>query len=82
MEPGPKMIAGDLNGKLEAFPTAQALLQEYSWTDIGNCSGLCEGKPAQPTCHANAEAKESRIDYILANPSLTPAIRKCTVDQK
>ena len=29
MEPGPKLIMGDLNGNLEAFPIAMALIKEH-----------------------------------------------------
>ena len=31
MEPGPKLIMGDLNGSLEAFPAAMAL--KRTWVD-------------------------------------------------
>ena len=34
MEPGPKLIMGGLNGSLESFPTALALINEQGWTDI------------------------------------------------
>ena len=81
MEPGPKMIMGDLNGSLEAFTTAMALIKEHGWTDIGNDESKCNGKPGKATCHANADANESRIDFILANSRLTPAIVNCYVDE-
>ena len=29
MDPGPKMIMGDLNGTLDAFPTITNLIQEH-----------------------------------------------------
>ena len=67
MDPGPKLIMGDFNGTLDAFPTATALIEEHEWTDIGNDYALCQGKPGRFTCHANDGVKESRIDYILAN---------------
>ena len=41
----------------------------------------CNGNPGQFTCHANKEAKESRISYILANQWLFPALEACRVDQ-
>ena len=62
MPAGPKLIAGDLNGSVEAFPTMQAMLSEKGWTDLGMASSLCEGKPGQPTCQTKDTAKESRID--------------------
>ena len=36
MEPGPKLIMGDLNGSLENFPAGMALIKEHGWADIGN----------------------------------------------
>ena len=43
MEPGPQLIMGDLNGSLDAFPTAMALIKEQGWTDIGNDESKCKG---------------------------------------
>ena len=83
MEPGPKLIMGDFNGSLVAFPTAIALLKEHGWTDIGNDEGKCNGKPGRATCHtnANANANETRIDLVLANSRMTPAIVSCYVHE-
>ena len=81
MDPGPKLIMGDLSSNLEAFPTAMALIKEHGWTDIGNDESKCNGKPGIATCHTNADADESRIDFILANSRLTPAIVNCYVDE-
>ena len=41
----------------------------------------CEGGVGQPTCHTNAQARETRIDYLLANAQLMLAITKCHVDK-
>ena len=76
LEPGPKLIMGDLNGYLEAFPTAMALIREHGWTDIGNDESKCHGKPGRATCKTNKDANESRIDFILENNRMTPAITK------
>ena len=81
MEPGPKLIMGDLNGSLENSPTALALIKEHGWTDIGNDEVRCQGKPGRTTCYTKEEAKESRIDFVLANNRMTPAIAKCYVDE-
>ena len=32
------------------------------------------------TCQANADVKESRIDYFITNDRLTPAVAACRVD--
>ena len=80
MDPGPKFIMGDLNGNIEAFPTAMALIKEHGWTDIGNDESKCHGKPGKATCKTNKDANESRIDFILANNRLTLAITSCYVD--
>jgi hypothetical protein len=81
MPPGPKLIAGDLNGPLEAFPTLMTMLREEGWTDVGADQAKCGGNPCQPTCHTNASSSETRIDYILANELLSPAITACTADR-
>ena len=71
---------GDLNGNLDAFPTAMALIKEHGWTDIGNDESKCHGKPGRATCKTHKDANESRIDFILANSKMTPAITSCYVD--
>ena len=45
LEPGAKLIMGDLNGSLNCFPTALALTNEHGWTGIGNDENKCQGKP-------------------------------------
>ena len=57
------------------------LINEKGWTDICNASLRCQGRPGLATCHTNDRAKESRIDFILANNRMTPAIVKCYVDE-
>ena len=80
MDPGPKMIMGDINAGTEALPTILQMMAEEGWTDVGSVSHLCGGTPNRPTCHANANAKESRIDYIFVNEYLLPAIEACSID--
>ena len=75
------MITGDFNAKIEALPTLEGMLKEQGWTDVGNNSGLCQGKPGQATCQSNDKAKESRIDYVIANDYLTPSIKRCCVGE-
>ena len=81
MGPGPKLIMDDFNGSLDAFPTAMALIREQGWTEICNDKGKRNGKPGRATCHTNANANESRIDFILANSRMTQAIVNCYVDE-
>ena len=81
MEPGPKLIMGDLNGSLESFPTGMALIKEHGWTDIGNDDHKCQTNPGRTTCYTKEEAKESRIDCIFANNRMAPAIAGCHVDE-
>ena len=82
LPPGPKLICGDFNGPLEAFPTAGEMLKDEGWTDIGNDAKMCGGKPGQHTCHANANVKESRISYFLTNDRLTPAVTACWIERR
>ena len=77
---GPKLIAADLNGSIDAFPTLQGMLKEQGWHDVGMADDKCEGRPGQPTCHTNEGSRETGIDYIFANSQLMQAIRKCHVD--
>ena len=80
MDPGPKMIMGDINATTDALPTILQMMAEGGWTDVGGVTHLCNGEPNKPTCHANDNAKESRIDFIFANEYLMPAIEECWVD--
>ena len=81
MEPEPKLIMGDLNGSLETFTIAMTFIKEHGWADIGNDEHKCQGNPGRATCYTKEEAKESRIDFILANSRMTPAIVKFYVDE-
>ena len=65
LPPGPKLIAGDLNGSPEAFETITTLTAEYGWTDVGMVGELCEGGPGQYTRHANGKAKRKQILLLL-----------------
>ena len=81
LPPGPKMIAGDLDGPPDAPPTLQALLQpDEGWADVGMDKDICGGNVGRYTCHANEGVKESRIDYIITNCWLTPALKNGRVD--
>ena len=80
MPKGPELICGDLNGNLEAAPSSIELIKEEGWTDIGNDEALCGGRPGQHTCQANADVKESRIDYIITNAYPTPAVKAFRID--
>ena len=80
MDQGPKIIAGDLNGPIEAFPSLQAMLRDQGWFDVGAADDKCGGTPRQPTCHTNEGARETRISYLIANAFLMPAIERCGVD--
>ena len=64
LEKGPKLIAADLNGSVEAFPTLGSMLGEQEWFDVGMAEDKCGGKLGQPTCHTNAEAKELSLIHI------------------
>ena len=79
---GPKIIAGDFNGTVDALGTLQnLLLPSEGLTDVGMDERICKGITGQYRCHANADAKESRIDFILTNRWLTPALENGRVDK-
>ena len=69
-----------LQGPLQAFPTLVEMMRSEGWTDIGADSAKCGGRLNQPTCHTNATANETRIDYVIANEYFTPAIKTFKVD--
>jgi len=81
LDEGPKLIAADLNGATEVFPSLQAMLKDQGWHDVGNVEDkCCKGKAGQATCHTNEGARGTRIDYFFANSILMPAISLCDVD--
>ena len=74
MTPGPKLICGDLNAQRGCLSTLEAMLAEEGWTDIGNDDKATRGNTDQHTCHANAGVRKSRIDFMITNEHLTPAV--------
>ena len=36
LDPGPKLIAADLNGTTDAFPTLREMLAKHEWFDVGD----------------------------------------------
>ena len=82
MDSGPKMIMGDINATTDALLTILQMMVEGGWTDVGGIARICNGDTNMPTCHANANAKESRIDFIFVNAYLLPPIDKSWVDEE
>ena len=58
MEPGPKLIMGDLNGTLDSFPTAMALIRNQGWTDIGNDKPSAMANREWPLAKLTSERKQ------------------------
>ena len=56
------------------------MLAKHEWFDVGIAEDKRRGKAGQPTCHTNADARETRIDYLIANCQLMAAITRCEVD--
>ena len=75
MAPGPKLICGDLNAHRGCLPNFEAMLEEEGWLDVGNDNKATRGSPGMHTCHANAGVKKSRIDFIIVNEHLAPAVK-------
>ena len=47
MDPVPKLVMGDLNSSLEAFPTAMSLITEPEWTDMATTKTSATGGQVQ-----------------------------------
>ena len=77
---GPKLIACDINGDTANFPTVAEMLEELGWADAGNVPKACHQGLQQPTCLAQADAKESRVDFIFLNHCLAEAHQESYVD--
>ena len=48
LEPGPKLIAADLNGSTDAFPTLLGMLKDQGWHDVGMAGDKCGANLAKP----------------------------------
>ena len=72
LPPGPKAIAGDLNGNPEAFSTITTLTSEYGWADVGMVGKLCKGEPGQYTCHANEKSHGVQHLFFLCQRMALP----------
>ena len=73
------IICGDINasrGRVEAF---EELVDTHMFTDLGREAERWGGVKEQCTCRASAKAAPSRIDYMLASPSLLNDIRSFEV---
>ena len=46
LEPGPKLIAADLNGSIDAFPTLTGMLEGQGWHDVGMAGDKSGGNQA------------------------------------
>ena len=79
---GPKIIAGDFNGTHDSIQHLNDMTTKHGWTDAGATRRLCPHGPWQNTCHANAGAKQSRIDLILANCHAESALSNFKVDHE
>ena len=66
LEPGPKLIAADLNGPTDAFPTLTGMLEDQGWHDVGMAGDKCGGN------QANRRATPTKI---RAKPGSTTSSR-------
>lgn len=75
----PKCITGDLNAEPEDLPMFMHLTEEMGWLDCGAKADIWGGFTYQPTCKAPSAKKETRRDYVLADPDFGPMVRKFEV---
>lgn len=74
------MISADVNATIEDLPTLDQMISSKNWTDCGANSEWWGGTNHQYTCKANKISKESRIDLMLVNAPLLPAVRGFQID--
>ena len=74
------MISGDFNAHEDTIPSVRQMTTDYGWTDLGAKAEIWGGINRQHTCKAGPDAKASRIDFVLVNECLFPAIRGFQVD--
>ena len=74
------MIIGDVNASSRRIPKMVELIDEEGWTDCGKQAHMWGGISCQPTCRAGKHTRQSRIDYVLVNESMLPAMRVFQVD--
>ena len=74
------MIVGDYNASSRRVPKMVQLIDEQGWTDCGHQAAIWGGVPCQPTCRAGTHTKQSRIDYVLVNTPLLPAVKGFQTD--
>ena len=79
---GPKLIVGDFNGTHDSIQHLHDMTTKHGWIDVGATRRLCPQGVHQNTCHSNADAKQSRIDLILANCHAESALSNFKVDQE
>ena len=61
LQPGPKLIAGDLNGSPDAFDTITTLTAEYGWTHAGMVRKLRQSGTwaVYVPCRRNSQRKQN-----------------------
>lgn len=74
------IINGDFNADEGTIPTLSHMTETQGWTDCGAQADIWGGIPRQFTCRAGPNTKISRIDFVLVNEALFPAIRGFQVD--
>ena len=56
------------------------MIAKQGWTDLGTKADIWGGINRQVTCRAGPNAKPTRIDFVLANEAIFPAIKGFQVD--
>ncbi len=77
---GPKLITTDLNCTIERLPALQFAIDNEGWCDVGGKASAFKGINELHTCKATPHARETRRDFVFANPKATPLIDFFKVD--
>ena len=79
-DPGPKLIAGDLNTVISRLPSLEDALRSGMLIDLGATASRFGGIDCEATCCASHQAKATRRDYVIVNKQADELVESFRVD--
>ena len=81
-EAGPRLIVGDLNGDVEAFPVLAQHVATSAVIDVGAVASQYGSVASDFTCKGPTAKKATRRDFVFANADAMSLIRHFEVDHQ